>query len=143
MAITVWRISRNILISMLQMRTAKFLYLKLRCCIFFFFFFLNDPPPPEFSPFPLPAALRFPPPSCVRSVRPPLWRCPEMRVALAPELVRCDTDARRPPCCAKRTRPCDRRGSHHPSFPDRSEEHTSELQSPCNLVCRLLLEKKK
>src|SRR5688500_19814263 len=25
---------------------------------------------------------------------------------------------------------------------DRSEEHTSELQSPCNLVCRLLLEKK-
>ena len=39
----------------------------------------------------------------------------------------------------------------HPSEPsfygmntvDRSEEHTSELQSPCNLVCRLLLEKKK
>src|SRR5256885_8498775 len=30
-------------------------------------------------------------------------------------------------------------GGHH----HRSEEHTSELQSPCNLVCRLLLEKKK
>src|SRR2546426_7155616 len=31
-----------------------------------------------------------------------------------------------------------------PAFaPIRSEEHTSELQSPCNLVCRLLLEKKK
>src|SRR2546426_7056261 len=28
-------------------------------------------------------------------------------------------------------------------LPLRSEEHTSELQSPCNLVCRLLLEKKK
>src|SRR2546426_5105215 len=28
-------------------------------------------------------------------------------------------------------------------YPARSEEHTSELQSPCNLVCRLLLEKKK
>src|SRR5256885_9922828 len=28
-------------------------------------------------------------------------------------------------------------------FRIRSEEHTSELQSPCNLVCRLLLEKKK
>src|SRR5256885_1628304 len=28
------------------------------------------------------------------------------------------------------------------SATDRSEEHTSELQSPCNLVCRLLLEKK-
>src|SRR2546426_8494039 len=33
----------------------------------------------------------------------------------------------------------DRRGVEK----DRSEEHTSELQSPCNLVCRLLLEKKK
>src|SRR5256885_8506010 len=31
------------------------------------------------------------------------------------------------------------RAQHDP----RSEEHTSELQSPCNLVCRLLLEKKK
>src|SRR2546426_3543344 len=28
-------------------------------------------------------------------------------------------------------------------YRERSEEHTSELQSPCNLVCRLLLEKKK
>src|SRR5256885_10034194 len=34
---------------------------------------------------------------------------------------------------AKKSCPC----------PSRSEEHTSELQSPCNLVCRLLLEKKK
>src|SRR5256885_8786470 len=34
----------------------------------------------------------------------------------------------------RRAQPCD--------F-SRSEEHTSELQSPCNLVCRLLLEKKK
>src|ERR1022692_3726872 len=32
-----------------------------------------------------------------------------------------------------------RRGERYPT---RSEEHTSELQSPCNLVCRLLLEKK-
>src|SRR5256885_3057151 len=31
--------------------------------------------------------------------------------------------------------------AHHQNA--RSEEHTSELQSPCNLVCRLLLEKKK
>src|SRR5256885_11800038 len=30
-----------------------------------------------------------------------------------------------------------------PRADQRSEEHTSELQSPCNLVCRLLLEKKK
>src|SRR5256885_5330233 len=38
-----------------------------------------------------------------------------------------------------RTRPAV--GSHEYYSP-RSEEHTSELQSPCNLVCRLLLEKK-
>src|SRR5256885_8115803 len=37
--------------------------------------------------------------------------------------------------CSKARGPCTRRR--------RSEEHTSELQSPCNLVCRLLLEKKK
>src|SRR2546426_3102650 len=39
-----------------------------------------------------------------------------------------------------------RRGPHQgqaADLNDRSEEHTSELQSPCNLVCRLLLEKKK
>src|SRR2546426_5828130 len=33
-------------------------------------------------------------------------------------------------------------GAHGAEFAERSEEHTSELQSPCNLVCRLLLEKK-
>src|SRR5256885_12090082 len=32
---------------------------------------------------------------------------------------------------------------HRLRITGRSEEHTSELQSPCNLVCRLLLEKKK
>src|SRR5256885_8843441 len=34
-------------------------------------------------------------------------------------------------------------GEQEGRFFHRSEEHTSELQSPCNLVCRLLLEKKK
>src|SRR5256885_12486849 len=34
-------------------------------------------------------------------------------------------------------------GSCGKALDERSEEHTSELQSPCNLVCRLLLEKKK
>src|SRR5256885_6821377 len=41
----------------------------------------------------------------------------------------------------------DRRGEDYEAYMadptlERSEEHTSELQSPCNLVCRLLLEKK-
>src|SRR2546426_7289962 len=38
--------------------------------------------------------------------------------------------------------PCSPTWSTQPRM-TRSEEHTSELQSPCNLVCRLLLEKKK
>src|SRR2546426_3937888 len=36
-----------------------------------------------------------------------------------------------------------RRDHRREGVVQRSEEHTSELQSPCNLVCRLLLEKKK
>src|SRR5256885_10508716 len=38
---------------------------------------------------------------------------------------------------------CDRELRSSRASGSRSEEHTSELQSPCNLVCRLLLEKKK
>src|SRR5256885_12233352 len=38
---------------------------------------------------------------------------------------------------------CPRRSGTPGRTAARSEEHTSELQSPCNLVCRLLLEKKK
>src|SRR5256885_10984281 len=47
---------------------------------------------------------------------------------------------RSPPPWTGTCRPCCRLTGHGPW---RSEEHTSELQSPCNLVCRLLLEKKK
>src|SRR5256885_5837293 len=53
-----------------------------------------------------------------------------------------------PICTGHRPGPC-RPGpaaAARPAWPRRSwrsEEHTSELQSPCNLVCRLLLEKKK
>src|SRR5256885_11863364 len=45
-------------------------------------------------------------------------------------------------CGATRHRQVDE-GLLHVEARSRSEEHTSELQSPCNLVCRLLLEKKK
>src|ERR1022692_5059013 len=46
---------------------------------------------------------------------------------------------------SRRPDPCQHQGTpvHVVGQPPRSEEHTSELQSPCNLVCRLLLEKKK
>src|SRR5256885_10935687 len=39
-------------------------------------------------------------------------------------------------------RPAEELADRSSRLPARSEEHTSELQSPCNLVCRLLLEKK-
>src|SRR5256885_3847330 len=57
---------------------------------------------------------------------------------------------RRPARCARFLRTAQRapapdteRSRAAPGPAGRSEEHTSELQSPCNLVCRLLLEKKK
>src|SRR5256885_4950059 len=46
-----------------------------------------------------------------------------------------------PPTTMIKKRPC--AIQFHMLVVPRSEEHTSELQSPCNLVCRLLLEKKK
>src|SRR5207237_2537934 len=54
------------------------------------------------------------------------------------------TAAARPCLPASRLRPRGRqRHRHHHGQKSRSEEHTSELQSHLNLVCRLLLEKKK
>src|SRR5574341_291344 len=49
------------------------------------------------------------------------------------------------PISDDRSRVIERRSRHRhePRHASRSEEHTSELQSPTNLVCRLLLEKKK
>src|SRR2546426_8029550 len=56
-----------------------------------------------------------------------------------------------PPCNARRSEKSNLEGGVSKAITvvievsriERSEEHTSELQSPCNLVCRLLLEKKK
>src|SRR5215467_16351345 len=49
----------------------------------------------------------------------------------------------RAPALRRQSRQRQHRGVHSRFRIRRSEEHTSELQSPCNLVCRLLLEKKK
>src|SRR5258706_16028790 len=53
------------------------------------------------------------------------------------------TAARRAPCRPSGNRPRPRGMALSIGFRSRSEEHTSELQSLTNLVCRLLLEKKK
>src|SRR5690242_21596183 len=69
------------------------------------------------------------------------WRCPSAR--------RSSTRSWRPrasPCSTARAvwaRPSSPSASRGPPPRTRSEEHTSELQSHVNLVCRLLLEKKK
>src|SRR5256885_7282001 len=98
-------------------------------------------PPPTTPPLPPPPSFPPPPPRlcrrrdfinrhrALRHVQPPVAQQRQHRVTRDP----------------RQDRAVQRRRDHlvidlqH----DRSEEHTSELQSPCNLVCRLLLEKKK
>src|SRR2546430_4778998 len=97
-----------------------------RLCLFFFFFFFffNDTATTEIYTLSLHDAL----PICRLSSARPYLRTSQPR---PPPRVRPETPVieTNPPVAA---RPC-----------GRSEEHTSELQSQSNLVCRLLLEKKK
>src|SRR2546425_7078970 len=88
----------------------------------FFFFFFKDPAPPEISPLPLPAAL----PIYVHRHPPRPQRVLERLRHLL-----------------ERRGPGRALGELRLEKLDRSEEHTSELQSLAYLVCRLLLEKKK
>src|SRR2546430_16964710 len=94
-------------------------------CLSLFFFF-NDPAPTEIYPLPLPAALPISAPEAVAAQlrdaalaghNTPYQWVSELTSHFGP-------------------RPAG-------SVKERSEEHTSELQSQSNLVCRLLLEKKK
>src|SRR5256885_11877490 len=62
---------------------------------------------------------------------------------LAPSIRCCSTEAGSvSPCVTITRRRVERYSPGTSCQAGRSEEHTSELQSPCNLVCRLLLEKK-
>src|SRR5256885_7165605 len=89
---------------------------------FFFFFFFNDTATTEIYTLSLHDAL---PISGTRTDRSP-------------------SPKRLTPRCRFSSRLSRRRMmGNTPTATARSEEHTSELQSPCNLVCRLLLEKKK
>src|SRR5256885_8403507 len=108
-----------------------------------FFFFLNDPATPKLPPLPLPAPL---PISLVQLQQ---LTCPPLLWRIFPHRFRQRLgDSHRLFQILPRRRPIPGRSrqmppSHQPKPQLRSEEHTSELQSPCNLVCRLLLEKKK
>src|SRR2546430_9011378 len=93
--------------------------------------------------------MRRPPPSSPLFPSPPLPH-PHTAATLQPESTAPSLTVTQPTCCSK-TEPgslAPRRCRSSPrmprsSSPPRSEEHTSELQSQSNLVCRLLLEKKK
>src|SRR2546430_13413234 len=105
-----------------------------------FFFFLNDPAPPEIYPFPLPAALPISHALCRRPAAAPAPSGELLAQGLAVEPLErhpwhVDAVGRQVGYARVQDRD-DARVS-------RSEEHTSELQSQSNLVCRLLLEKKK
>src|SRR5256886_16067964 len=104
---------------------------------FRFFFFFNDPAPPEISPLPLPAAF----PIFLSHGSGP---CAALRLP-AHVCIFClfktyQKDRRVIKRFFNRTRR--KRHRHERRQKKRSEEHTSELQSQSNLVCRLLLEKK-
>src|SRR2546426_7270870 len=91
-------------------------------------------PPPRSTLFPYPPLFRSPCPRRRLSAR-PTSDCPRSSGRSAPpgsEAVALPAVAREP-----------RGPPPQIQAAQRSEEHTSELQSPCNLVCRLLLEKKK
>src|SRR5205807_7421886 len=66
------------------------------------------------------------------------WRCCSESITSGPILLYGTIDGGSNSPRRKRTV-----NTRRSEFDPRSEEHTSELQSPCNLVCRLLLEKKK
>src|SRR5256885_10087524 len=91
--------------------------------------------PPRSTLFPYTTLFR----SCRESKsRSKSFRCRSCRLQPSPESRELPSStASRPKCTFSYRSPLLQ------SHGSRSEEHTSELQSPCNLVCRLLLEKKK
>src|SRR5438552_13746799 len=90
--------------------------------VYYLFFFLMNRRPPRSTLFPTRRSSDLP--------------GPDSTPGCTPSCAGCSSPHRSPfsrRCCSRRSRR---------SSPWRSEEHTSELQSPDHLVCRLLLEKK-
>src|SRR2546430_5405438 len=115
----------------------------LRPLSLFFFFFLNDPPPTEIYTLPLHDALPISPPArkisglhCCCHSDASAWDWGEHR------RVQFDQRAPGPASTISTTVSAGADLGAVCNAGTRSEEHTSELQSQSNLVCRLLLEKK-
>src|SRR2546430_3450154 len=109
----------------------------------FFFFFLNDTAPPDISPLPHHAALPIPGATrrCHQANSSPDLDEPSWRNA--PSSASGSWRSHHGPVSTPSASSASRYAEIAASFGSRSEEHTSELQSQSNLVCRLLLEKKK
>src|SRR5256885_6510305 len=109
---------------------------------FFFFFFLNDTAPTEIYPLPLHDAFPILGRAIVRE--PKVFLFDEPLSNLDAKLrVQMRTEIKKLRDRVKTTAIYVTHDQVEAMTLARSEEHTSELQSPCNLVCRLLLEKKK
>src|SRR5256885_6166907 len=112
-------------------------------CRLFGFFFLKNPPPPEFYPLPLHAPLPIflqahPRRRALHYRRRSRRLLPDESPVSPPEPLALPTSRL---LAGGDRRLYKARNGGRRSHRSRSEEHTSELQSPCNLVCRLLLEK--
>src|SRR5256885_8610437 len=109
--------------------------------LLFFFFFFNDPATPEISTLPL----HDPLPICRDRRSRFRWaiRCENARGSAVRRHGRGSAQLSPVPAVALSGGDRGAVARRHRLPRPRSEEHTSELQSPCNLVCRLLLEKKK
>src|SRR2546427_2016929 len=140
--------SRSLAYAFFSTRLVFLFILQISASIFFpllsflVFFFLNDPPPPEISPFPLPAPLPINP----RQSEEPIGHGGEEADQQRAERGEHGDHTALPQVLERgAATPAEQGGDGHPGEQagERSEEHTSELQSQSNLVCRLLLEKKK
>src|SRR2546429_6152303 len=109
--------------------------------LFFFFFFKLSGDPRDLPSSPTRPSSDPPPPKCGSS-SPPARNCQRAR-ANQSSCLRPHTPPRSRTSAACKSRRGQCRFRRECSSPQRSEEHTSELQSRLHLVCRLLLEKKK
>src|SRR2546430_9871239 len=100
----------------------------------YFFFFLMIRRPPRSTLFPYPTLFRSLPPTFLIAPSPNRTRPSPTTVNLNPDSFTSGGST---------SRPSSRASLMYCTTLSRSEEHTSELQSQSNLVCRLLLEKKK
>src|SRR5256885_12796781 len=123
--------------------TTVSLYFRSSLIMYLIFFFLKYPATPEIYPLPLPDALPIFPIHAVTDDHAPNSTIQDLVEDLLSPLPEAHVTAAEPASTDTPDSTSSLPSSEKADLQqDRSEEHTSELQSPCNLVCRLLLERK-